>query len=480
MKYTATRLTFFLLIAIAIPANAQTSIATDQCLGLKNDLTSNKQDKQQYVQDQLTLLQSDLSTDQKASCLATRGKTALLGQSSADEPLSTILYEDWENEAWVSDFLDEYFYRPDGSISNIIESNWNDATASFDPVYNFIVTFDANGNLATTHELMWDEATSSFVNYSMQTFEISESNQFLGAQNYSWENNDWVLDFSFSTTVVDGLITEDLTQALNDAGVLEDVSRSFFEYDDQNRVISEIFESWDADMSVWETVFRELTSYGDLTSTSTTEFSIGNDMWLAASEEVTTYNDQGLATEIVVSSLITGAPVPSGRTVNTYNEMGLLTNRLGQTPDDMGMWENSSQTIITLDGDGDILEDLLQFYATGKTGQAWENISRDVFTYAPAAVSVEDDIKRSLSSLDLYPSPATNRVNLELTLEQPTALVVDVFDVLGRRVTTLADSPAATGPQQIVWNPQDAPAGLYFVRFQLDNTVETRSVVLMP
>ena len=70
-------------------------------------------------------------------------------------------------------------------------------------------------------------------------------------------------------------------------------------------------------------------------------------------------------------------------------------------------------------------------------------------------------------------------MQVEVTLAQPVALSVDVFDVLGRRVHQMADEQAAAGTQSFAWEPGDMPAGMYFVRITMDERAETRPLVLM-
>ena len=108
----------------------------------------NKSDRQQFVKGQLTLLQSDLTQEQKVACLATRGKSTVLAKRAADDPLSTIQYDDWINEAWAPDELDEYFYNAEDFISNILISVWDEALADFALVANLIISYDEEGRLS--------------------------------------------------------------------------------------------------------------------------------------------------------------------------------------------------------------------------------------------------------------------------------------------------------------------------------------------
>ncbi len=65
----------------------------------------------------------------------------------------------------------------------------------------------------------------------------------------------------------------------------------------------------------------------------------------------------------------------------------------------------------------------------------------------------------------------------------PRAALVTVFDVTGRRVTSLADRQFEAGRYQLMWDGEDrgrmvAP-GIYFVKFVADREVFTRRIVIV-
>ena len=60
----------------------------------------------------------------------------------------------------------------------------------------------------------------------------------------------------------------------------------------------------------------------------------------------------------------------------------------------------------------------------------------------------------------------------------PGDLRVDVLDVLGRRVATLHDGPAATGRQRVEADVQRLPAGVYLIRATIGDRSETLRVTV--
>jgi hypothetical protein len=87
------------------------------------------------------------------------------------------------------------------------------------------------------------------------------------------------------------------------------------------------------------------------------------------------------------------------------------------------------------------------------------------------------------TGLDLVaPNPAAARARIEYTLARAASVRVSVIDVQGRAVAQLADGILAPGRHVATWNGEDArgraPAGLYFVRCEIDGRAWTRRLVI--
>jgi hypothetical protein len=79
--------------------------------------------------------------------------------------------------------------------------------------------------------------------------------------------------------------------------------------------------------------------------------------------------------------------------------------------------------------------------------------------------------------LHAYPNPFNPGVTLRFVLANPALVNVQVFDVLGRSIYTLADQKwLQTGQHDLYWHGRDAvgqsvPAGVYFIRLQSDQGI---------
>jgi len=83
-----------------------------------------------------------------------------------------------------------------------------------------------------------------------------------------------------------------------------------------------------------------------------------------------------------------------------------------------------------------------------------------------------------------HPNPFRDRSSFSVSLDQAQPVDVSVFDVLGRRVTTIHHGALPQGTTSLAWNGrrQDgsrAPGGIYFYRLTLQDRVVQRQVVLL-
>ena len=75
-------------------------------------------------------------------------------------------------------------------------------------------------------------------------------------------------------------------------------------------------------------------------------------------------------------------------------------------------------------------------------------------------------------------------LNLVVLLSEPAASRVDLFDVTGRRVRTLAARELPAGASVLPWDGRDDAGaslrrGVYFARLQASGCVRTARVVLL-
>lgn len=64
----------------------------------------------------------------------------------------------------------------------------------------------------------------------------------------------------------------------------------------------------------------------------------------------------------------------------------------------------------------------------------------------------------------IYPNPSNDQVIFNFTLSESSKVKLEVMNSIGQVVVVLLDKQLSQGGQQVVWNAENMPTGLYFYR----------------
>ena len=78
-----------------------------------------------------------------------------------------------------------------------------------------------------------------------------------------------------------------------------------------------------------------------------------------------------------------------------------------------------------------------------------------------------------------YPNPFNPTTTIRFTLQRTQRVVLQVFDVSGREVATLAEGTLSAGTHAVRFEGADLPAGTYFYRLTVGAATEVRKAVLL-
>jgi subtilisin family serine protease len=82
-------------------------------------------------------------------------------------------------------------------------------------------------------------------------------------------------------------------------------------------------------------------------------------------------------------------------------------------------------------------------------------------------------------ALTAFPNPFNATVSLRLALDHPGLVEIDVYNMMGRKVTTLYDGYLKAGVEQFSWETEDLASGIYWVKAKaVDSEVVEKVVVL--
>ncbi len=143
--------------------------------------------------------------------------------------------------------------------------------------------------------------------------------------------------------------------------------------------------------------------------------------------------------------------------------------RLGAVQAALGPEEESSARDLA--ATAVLLEGRLDEEATAEAG-------REAGASAPAAALSALDVPLAYALLAPYPNPTTGRTTVPFALPAAARVELAVYDVLGRRVATLADGPFGAGRHAVVLDGSRLASGVYVVRAEADRWAASRVVTL--
>jgi hypothetical protein len=96
------------------------------------------------------------------------------------------------------------------------------------------------------------------------------------------------------------------------------------------------------------------------------------------------------------------------------------------------------------------------------------------------AVGVGEEPEAGFSLGPVWPNPAWQSTGVDFSVARETRIRVTVVDLEGREVAVLADGIRPTGNHHVTWDRATmAPAGMYFVRYQVEGRVLVRRFALL-
>jgi len=100
----------------------------------------------------------------------------------------------------------------------------------------------------------------------------------------------------------------------------------------------------------------------------------------------------------------------------------------------------------------------------------------DIKIYDPTLVGINEVNKASLN-YNVYPNPVNDQLNVEFNLLENTHVLGEIFDVTGRKLTTLFENEFSLGTHRVDYNTSDLNAGVYFIKITLEGESFTKKVM---
>lgn len=105
-----------------------------------------------------------------------------------------------------------------------------------------------------------------------------------------------------------------------------------------------------------------------------------------------------------------------------------------------------------------------------------------VIKLAPDVTGTDDDIAElpdQIKLLQNYPNPFNASTSISFELSQPGDITLTVYDLLGRKVSVLADGYLDAGSHSLIYNADELTSGIYFYNLKAGEYSETKSMILL-
>jgi len=91
----------------------------------------------------------------------------------------------------------------------------------------------------------------------------------------------------------------------------------------------------------------------------------------------------------------------------------------------------------------------------------------------------EAGIPERFALYEAYPNPFRERATIGFAMPKRERVLLEVYDVLGRRVGVLLDEELAPGVYEVHFEAQGLASGLYFYRLRAGRFVEQRKMIIV-
>ncbi len=102
-----------------------------------------------------------------------------------------------------------------------------------------------------------------------------------------------------------------------------------------------------------------------------------------------------------------------------------------------------------------------------------------IITSDPDGVAVEDDAPAAFSVAQNSPNPFNPTTTINFTLAHDSQVSIDVYNIAGQKVDTLANDFMTSGSHSVVWDASGFAAGVYFYTATTGDFSKTMKMTLL-
>lgn len=180
-----------------------------------------------------------------------------------------------------------------------------------------------------------------------------------------------------------------------------------------------------------------------------------------------------------------GSPLPGWPVPTPTRSAEVFSSRYAPTVDDLDN-DGLVELIMPTDGRDILVWDFDASYEDGANYArfGYDNVNSGVYLplrQLPTDIDEEDSagLPSSPRLAQNYPNPFNPSTTIEFVLSRRQQVTLDVFNVLGQRVTTLVDRTLGAGEHRVSFDGSDFASGVYMYRLKTDDHTSTRKMTMI-
>lgn len=162
-----------------------------------------------------------------------------------------------------------------------------------------------------------------------------------------------------------------------------------------------------------------------------------------------------------------------------YNE-GWAAAYDANTPGDSSMFVSHTVNILDAFNAGDKIIIRFRLFADANTnGWGW-TIDNLVIQEGVVGIAENNDaLPANFSMEQNYPNPFNPSTTIKFAIPSDNKVILKIYDILGREITTLINKQFKAGYHSVVWNAANLASGVYIYRLEAGNFINIKKMLLL-
>ena len=120
-----------------------------------------------------------------------------------------------------------------------------------------------------------------------------------------------------------------------------------------------------------------------------------------------------------------------------------------------------------------------QKYVVNSHGFLYKDFYLLKFDLITGVLEPDSRLPEDVELIQNYPNPFNSATTIRFVLSRPRDIRISIYDILGRKVSTLVDGYIQPGNHNVTLDASELTSGIYFYRFETDNIVKKKRMLLL-